>query len=225
MSFQYFCFISHPVIKDPDDNPNQLMRSFLDELREALQTHLGFYTDKKVVYLAERDMSPGVHFNKRLGQALCRSVCWIVVYSPIYDEREYCQREYAAMEKLEEMRKQVLQRHLPPGDAEKFEERGMIIPILLKGKLPDRIKKEIHFSDFSRYGLASPKILTNEKYDAEIRRIAQYIWEYYKALEGLQGAICDACHSYTLPEIGPIEQPDLQLPPLPLVSETYEHSK
>ena len=195
MSFQYSCFISYPAL---DDNP--IMERFINELHGALKNNLAFFMPHNV-FLAPINTKYGTLFNVQLGEAICRSVCWIVVYSPIYDQRRYCLQEYAAMEQVEEKRREVL-KDKAPGVLEDIQALGMIIPIFLRGRrgaLPPRIQDHLHFCDFSRYSLAHPQILTNERYDNDIRSIAEYIHDLFNKLAPWQEVLCGDCSKYEFP--------------------------
>ncbi|MEK6304633.1 MAG: toll/interleukin-1 receptor domain-containing protein [Acidobacteriota bacterium] len=215
MSFQYSCFISYPAL---DANP--IMETFINELHGALKGHLAFLMPHNV-FLAPVNTKYGTRFTLQLGEAICRSVCWIVVYSPIYDQHPYCLQEYAAMEQVEGMRREVL-RTVAPHVLTKIRTLGMIIPIFFRGRraeLPPRIRDHMHFCDFSRYSLADPQILTNPSYDDDIRRIAEYIYEFYNHLDPWQQDLCGDCNSYEVPsedEIKPLiqqsDQPTQRLP-------------
>ncbi len=189
MPFDYPCFISHVHGK------HELVKSFLEELKKALGSYLEPYFEKEP-YIDEEGLSPGSRFNERLAEAICRSVCMIVVYVPKYDRHTYCLREYTAMEMLEERRLTLL-------GAEAARGCGLIIPIILRGEkddLPEKIRDHIHFCDFSKFSTASPDISANQEYVEKINKIAKYIYEQFKKFEDAGVDTCTDCHTFELPD-------------------------
>src|SRR5215510_8791933 len=91
MPFKYSCFISYCHGKE------DLVRTFIEELKKALKRHLDAYLDEGV-YIDEERLRGGDLYNEKLAEAICQSVCMIVVYMPKYERHPYCLREYAAME-------------------------------------------------------------------------------------------------------------------------------
>lgn len=182
MSFKYACFISYC------HGNAGLINNFVPQFVEALKAELEAYLDIEVFIDRER-MKPGYRFNEKLAEAICQSVCMIVVYFPRYDEHSYCLREYTAMEILEGKRLGA-----QPSN------EGLIIPIILRGKvedLPPKLKDHIHCADFSYYTTASKEISKDEESVEKIRVIAEYI----KAQrDRLKDAVCDDCNTFQLPD-------------------------
>jgi hypothetical protein len=139
-------------------------------------------------------LKPGFLYNEELAAAICKSICMIVVYSPRYELHEYCRREFAGMVNLEQLRKQMLGRAAPA--------RGFIIPVILRGKaddLPPQITQSRHYADFSQFTLAAADISRHPKYAAEIRKIAEVIYDHYKAFERAEADPCIPCKTFKLP--------------------------
>src|SRR3954447_18759174 len=107
MAFKYSCFISYC------HGQEELMKGFMDQLKRALKAELEPLLDEEV-YIDDERLKPGSLYNEALASAICESICMIVVYSPRYERHEYCRREFAAMESLEQPRKQMLGRGAPP---------------------------------------------------------------------------------------------------------------
>jgi len=170
------------------------MTRFIEELREALEASLEPVLVEKV-FIDEARLKPGYLYNEVLASAICRSLCMVVVYSPIYERHPYCLREYRAMEILQEQRMEMLQSSLG-------RRAGLIVPILLRGKvadLPQKIKEHIHFCDFSKFTTASPKIRRNRAYVEKIELIAEYIYELYQDFEKVNCDPCRDCGIFSLP--------------------------
>ena len=145
MAFKHACFISYC------HGQHDLIKGFIDQLKSALKAELETLLDEDV-YIDEERLKPGYKHEESLTRAICESVCMIVVYSPRYERHEYCMREYEAMVKLEEGRRKLLG---PAGRG-----RGFIIPVILRGgdDVPPRIREHLHYADFSRFTLATPRL-------------------------------------------------------------------
>jgi hypothetical protein len=194
MAFKHACFISYC------HGQNELINDFIEQLCRALKNYLEPYLDEGI-YLDSERLKPGYQYNEALARAICESVCMIVVYSPRYENHSYCRREFAAMERIQEKRKQLL--------GAKAHGRGFIIPVILTGDvddLPPRIKESIHCCDFSRFTLASADISRNPDFIPSIQDICKYIYQLRQALEPFYRdleAMVD-CSSYQIPPEGEI---------------------
>jgi hypothetical protein len=163
MGFEHGCFISYMHAS------GNMMKPFIEDLVAALKGELEALVPDPV-YFDEDRLKPGIKHEPALGRGLCASACWIIVYVPQYSEHDYCMREFRAMQILEERRKQELGMELDP-------EKGMIVPILLRGnreELPAGVDKSIYL-EFNHITVASPKITKNRKSMEEIRDLATYI--------------------------------------------------
>jgi hypothetical protein len=186
MAFQYACFVSYP------HGQFELMASFIEQLKSALDAYLDPLLDEQV-YIDRQRLQPGYRYNEELAKAICQSVCMVVVYSPKYERHEYCVREYEAMVKLEESRRTMLG---PAGRG-----RGFIIPVILRGgdDIPPRIREHVHYTDFSRFTLATPRLASNPEYVGEIQKIAQVIYDHYRAFADRGANPCADCEAFALP--------------------------
>jgi hypothetical protein len=190
MAFEHGCFISHVSAKEP------LMQEFVTELAKALRSELepliGDFVET-TVYLDEERLRGGNKFNLALGQALCASACWVMVYVPQYFRRDYCQREFRAMQILEEQRLNQPDNGLEP-------QEGMIIPIILRGKrehLPDGLSEEIHCLEFSRFSTASSEILRHPSFIDQIAECALFIQKIFELGHGSS----HDCRQFSIPEL------------------------
>jgi hypothetical protein len=164
----------------------------MEQLKQALEDYLGPLLSAEV-FMDKPRLNPGYNYNEALAEAICESVCMIVVFSPLYEERSYCLREFLAMENIEEKRKKIL--------GEKYDrKRRMIIPIVLRGKpqdLPPKIK-DIQYLDFSKILLAT--LTRNEEFDNAIDTIAAEIHKHYKDLKQLNSpGLDEQCNLFELP--------------------------
>jgi hypothetical protein len=117
----------------------------------------------------------------------------VVVYSPKYERHDYCVREYEAMVALEGARRALL----GPGGRG----RGFIIPVILRGSdnIPQRIRDHVHYADFSKFTLATPRLASNPDYVEKIQQIAQVIYDQYRAFSDLGAKPCTGCEGFSLP--------------------------
>ncbi len=194
MKFKYSCFISYC------HGRKDLTKTFIDQLKNSLESYLEPYLDEEV-YIDEDRLLPGYRYNDALAKAICQSICMVVVYTPRYERHSYCLREYAAMERIEKRRRELLGNRANA-------EVGMIIPIIFRGAkegLPDRLKKFIHYCDFSRFTTVSPNINQNQEYVEQIQKIADVIYEHYEMLVNLNEESADLCDSFTLPSEEEVE--------------------
>jgi hypothetical protein len=184
--FKYACFVSYC------HGQHDLVKSFIEQLRSALEAELDALLDEPL-YIDDRRLEPGFHYNEALAHAICRSVCMIVVYSPRYERHDYCVREYEAMVQLEDSRRKLL--------APDERSRGFIIPVVFRGgdDLPDRIKRHVHYVDFSKFTLATPRLASNPEYVDQIKKIAEVIYRNCLALRQVENDPCNGCDTFILP--------------------------
>ncbi|MBI5471565.1 MAG: toll/interleukin-1 receptor domain-containing protein [Ignavibacteriae bacterium] len=189
-AFKYACFISYC------HGQGALVSSFIEQLKTSLKACLEPYFDTdECVYIDEDRLKSGALYNTGLADAICRSMSMIVVYMPKYEHHSYCLREYTAMERLEAERFKL------SGNGA-AQDRGMIIPILFRGRaddLPERIRKHRHFCDFSKFTTATSDILKNEEFVRKIEEIASYIYDLSKEFDSLAANPCSNCSSFQLP--------------------------
>lgn len=193
MPIRYSCFISYP------HGQGELIKAFIERLKTELQNRTDFYLTYPPFH-DENRLKAGYQFNEALAEAICESVCMIVVYMPKYEKSEYCLREYAAMEHLEQIRQRLLGSRLSP----RF---GMIIPIVLRSveepngqaNLPKWMTESRHYCNFSRYATGTDDIFGNPDNVNEIEDIARVINDLYMALAELDADPCDECRDFKLP--------------------------
>ena len=183
--FRYACFISY------SHGEEELVRGFVAQFKAALQGELEPLVDRPV-YIDEQ-LRAGDLWERKLATALCESVCMVVIYSPVYERRPYCGREFEAMVQLETQRRALLPDENPP--------RGLIIPVVLRGfkQLPPRIQAERQALDFSLFSLADELMKRNPGFAPRIREVAERIQEHFLALESLEGQACQDCGQFNLP--------------------------
>ena len=184
--FKYACFISY------SHGEQELVKGFIDQFKAALKAYLEPFMDEQVYVDVDR-LKPGFKYNEELAQAICQSVCMVVVYSPVYERRAYCGREYEAMERLETKRLALLS-----GTGAR---KGLIIPVVLRGfkQLPQRIQQGRQAIDFSHFTLATQEMSRNPDFVERIQQIAQQIYEHFTAFDSAHTDPCEECLGFSLP--------------------------
>lgn len=187
MPFRYACFISYPSVT------GNLGKSIIQRLTTTLKDRLELDL-REGVFLDEERLKPSSIYNEQLARDLCQSICWIVVYLPIYEEHSYCNREFTAMEHLLEKRIEFLGDRANP-------ELGMIIPVIFRGfeDLPSRIKGRFQCSNFSKFLTYSLDFSQEKEYETKIQEIVDIIGEHAKTFKHLGLEMCKKCDSFALP--------------------------
>lgn len=190
MGFKHACFVSYR------HSDKEKTIKFVEQLVDALDNCFDQYVPLTAYHDKPR-LLPGYRFNVAIEQALRDSVCLVAILSNEYFESEYCRREYSAMKRIEDERRNQL--GLPPID------RGLIIPILVwtsEEDVPEEIKGEIHF-DPMQFSLTN---LRGEiKYDPNlvpvVERIAKVIINLYRDFnrQGYCQTAVDCCQIVGLP--------------------------
>lgn len=171
------------------------MTGIMEQLVEALNSTIEIYLKNKKVYI-DKKLEPGADLQNDLAKAICKSICMVVVYTPAYDQSDFCLKEFTAMEELEKKRKERMQL------LGKSIEKRLIIPIVLRGEsmLPPKIK-DIKYIDFSKLSLSnlSKNILENEKIIDELETVAKTIKKHDENFREIAD-ICSDCDSFRFPE-------------------------
>jgi hypothetical protein len=185
MSLQYSCFISYP------HGDGEVVKPFMENLRSALRSRLEPYVDLPVFYDKER-LEPGYLYNAALAEAVCRSLCMIVVYMPRYESSSYCLRELSAMEELERRRLPLIRPLLPT-------KLGLVMPIILRKtvRLPSWITAERQYCDFSQY--IGGVDFTQFEVIRPLETIAESICLLYDAYINLEEDPCSVCDDFVIP--------------------------
>jgi hypothetical protein len=188
MGFENSCFISY------SNGQKEIIQGFIAQLQEALEAVLETYFKDYPVYLDTTRLQGGDFYNQHIASALCRSVCMIAVLTPTYCRQSYCLREYVAMEELEKERFNKINKS-------QNLQHGLIIPIILRGLkyVPDIIKEERAYYDFSKFQLGNVKIIKNSNFRGQIEEIAERIYDFFLEFEELADSICTECGTFKLP--------------------------
>src|SRR5262245_8245574 len=101
-SFQYGCYVSYR-------RDQAITRRFVKDLAQGLSYELAPLLDP-AVFVDESELVAGARFEKKIADAMCRSVCMIFVFTPTYfsESHPLCAREFRAMEQIETKRMSLL---------------------------------------------------------------------------------------------------------------------
>src|SRR5262245_39103047 len=115
-SFQYGGYVSYR-------RDQAIVQRFVKDLAQGLSYELAPLLDL-AVFVDETQLGAAADENT-IANAMCRSVCMIVVFTPTYfsESHPYCAREFRAMQQIETKRMSHLDR--------KKDGRGLIIPVVL----------------------------------------------------------------------------------------------
>jgi hypothetical protein len=163
MAFRYACFVSYRHGRQP--GTQNLYDAFEQELAQQVELylpHLGVYRDRS-------RMRGGDFFNQELASALCASVCMVMLFNPSYFDltHSYCAREYKAMVALERARLALLPERVPA--------KGLIIPVIIRGRLPDEIIRERQYYSMEDDLLAA-RDFHKQRTRQKLRQIAEDIY-------------------------------------------------
>jgi hypothetical protein len=190
MPFKHACFVSYR-----HHEQSEIAERFITDLCRAVRNELTMLLTEGI-YIDREGLRAGTFYNPALADALCKSVCMIVVYTPTYFDLEhlYCAREYLAMEKLEKTRLARLA-------GQQGRDASLIIPIILRGEnsLTPSIRTHRHYYTFERFSLTSRVLARNPQFENAVRQIASVIHERKQVLAPLADELTCDCHNFKLP--------------------------
>ena len=189
MDIRYGCFLSYA------HGNFAFMNKFKNDLVEALSCYLEPHLDREdALFIDSEQLGGGDDLDLRVARAMCESVCMIVLYTPKYEAHGYTRREFAAMQLIEQERRNWYE--LPS---------HLIIPIIMTQHtegLPAQIAGPGFYVDFSAYTLASGDLKSNPQFLPDIKKIVQRIARHYQLLKRSTPPGHD-CSRFVLPEIPP----------------------
>lgn len=191
------CFISFRHV----GNCEKFVRTFRDALKEELENSFGKFKDAEGPFLDEDRMTSAVYLENTIAEAICNSVCMIVIYLPAYfsEEYPYCAREFKAMQLLEMQRRQML----PPGAVTD----SFIIPVFFRDK--ERFKKLKLVTndkyDFQKLSLLS-NMKNNQQFKSMIIELGQDVYKRYEVFTQNHVNPWGNCQNHQLPSIQEVKQ-------------------
>ena len=161
MHFKYCCFLSYR-------HGDKTMATFASQIMDALKDELSMLLDDYnalPIFKDDRSIEVGDKIDPAIAQALCQSVCMLLIYTPNYlsEEKPYCASELEGMIRLEKERITKL-----TGANEKT---GFLITVILRGdqkELPQLLKDRQN-EDFSAFALHTSEIRRNKKFSPQIQ--------------------------------------------------------
>src|SRR6185436_8894624 len=170
----------------------------ITEFKERLEGELSnFIPLNKLVYLDFERNKVANDFNVNIARALCKSLCMIMIYNPVYfdETHTYCAREFKAMEELEGIRLKQL--------GNEFSHLKHIVPIILKGEkqLPGYISNSRQcIKEF----LDAPDDISFSKkiYHQAIIKIGDSVNDIYQAYRKKGINVWENCNDFKLPDEG-----------------------
>ena len=187
MYFEYSCFLSYR------HGQGDVMQGFMDQFLTALQSELELHSNLKP-FIDKQRFSTGTILTPSIAQALCKSACMILIYTPRYfgEDSTYCTREFLAMQEL--ARKRLV---LVPDQTKSF-----ILPVILRGKseFPNQIfgkNGSVIFGDFEKFTLSERKIIRHQRFYEEVQKVAAHIVGKIKDFSHLD--TCKDCEEFDFP--------------------------
>jgi hypothetical protein len=183
MPFEHACFVSYR--HHPQSKPyGQFIEIFCAEVSGELDMLLA-----EKLYIDSERLHGGEFFKPKIAEALCKSICMIVVFTPTYfhPKSTFCAREYFAMEQLERKRLARL---------EKQRGVGLILPVVLRGveELPEGIRERHYYDCQDISGRHLTKRLSNTA-----QQIAKVIYERAKLLAPIADELTCDCNLFEFP--------------------------
>ena len=185
--FENSCFISY------SHGEEELVRGFVAQFKAALKGELETLIDRRA--FIDEDIPVGAIWEPHLARALCHSVCMVLIYTPIYGQKEFCRREFEAMQQIEAWRQSLLPEVSP---------LGMIIPVVMRGfkRLPPPLAPR-QALDFSPFTLADVQINRHPGFAPKVREVAERILDHFEQLRDFEGKACERCKGFQLPPAPP----------------------
>ena len=201
--FKYACFISYRNSKaEAGENTvfaEQLYEAIRDRVDSVLYNDLED-PDNHLVFLDKKVMGSGEFITTVLGQAICKSICWVVIFTRGYLRGSlWCASELESMLKLEQQRLNALRMANPL--------KSFIIPILFRGDksdLPEVLQNITFETKLARFSLAfnrTTPITNDAEMEPEIAKLIDEIVHREKMIldcTPLDEAICQDCDNFVL---------------------------
>jgi hypothetical protein len=200
MAIRYGCFFSYA------HGRHELMQRFKATLADALRCYLEPYFDNEdELFVDTEQLGGGDDLDRKIAQAMCESVCMVLIYTPKYEAHAYTRREYAAMRLVEAERGTWYT--LPS---------GLIIPVIMTqhpDRLPPQVSESTFYVDFSRFTMATADLKSNPDFLPDIDKMVRRIVTHYHYQKKTMPPDHD-CNHFVLPAV-PSPWRDLPVPTFP----------
>ena len=192
--FEYSAFLSYRNgKKDTDD----LLNSFIKQFYDALQSELKTQTDGLDLFLDIYQLEGGTILNAKIGNGICKSVCYIPVFTRNYlsTKKMYCAAELMGILEMEEKRIKLL--------GWENEERSFIFPVILRNreKVPDILGENRISYDFCDFTLSVEELKKNGVHVNKFKELANSIADLYELMENESEEILKECETFKIRDI------------------------
>jgi TIR domain len=208
MSFKHACFISYRNGDRDDFNLDSrrgdiqdTVNAFAKDLRDELKRELITRTNpKKCLIFLDQDKpdcwKEGDPLMQTFSNAVCKSVCMIVVFTPNYLDKDHltCAAELEGMLRRLDARCEKI-------SIKTENSTNWIATVVLREpeRVPEILKKNLYF-DFTGYDNSSTILRDNEKYRKNIQTLAKSIADFWEVLDENYSNLnfCDDCATFAL---------------------------
>jgi hypothetical protein len=200
--FEYSAFISYRNgVKSQEllsitDEKDNLLDNFAKQLYNLLLSELGQQVDTEKIFLDQIYLKQGDNFVIKIGNALCGSLCYVVIFTRNYLSKKklFCAAELMGMLALEEKRFEKL------GVTKPSKSFIFTIPLGNPELVPNVLKNTIYKKhDFTSFTLApEDELLKNKNYTLAIRELAQEIGGFYSSLEDDTENVLNICNDFSI---------------------------
>ena len=191
------CFISYRHV----GNCEKFVRAFRDSLKEELENHFWKFKGLEGPFLDDSRMIGAPYLESTIAEAICNSVCMIVIYLPSYfnEDYPYCAREFRAMQLIDAKRRKLL----PPN----AHMDSLIIPVFFRDK--ERFKK-LNLVTNDKYDFQKLSLLNNmqknQLYKTKLIELCEEIYRRYEVFNQNKVYPWSNCDQQQLPSVQDVKQ-------------------
>jgi hypothetical protein len=178
MPIEHTCFLSYPHPRKEGSVLDIFVQDLMAELDQRLD---GFLPGD--VYCDKPRLRPTYNYDIALSEAICRSICLLVVYCPEYARREYCRRELDLMDRINNRRRDSL------GVSAGKHHFVALVSLENKRYLPTRLlETSWHVADFSSYmrlpNVGERRIRKSKLLEQQVQDLAEAVRELHDLMRG-----------------------------------------
>lgn len=201
--FEYVCFVSYRNSQQNEGRLNTFAKKLTEEIALSFEA---FLPDSSVrdanghaVFLDQHIFNNYDFEPVRLGHGLCKSICWLVLFSRNYlGGSLWCASELVGMLQLEEKRLQNLNLEGNP-------DFGFVVPVLLAGDPtnlpPELAARKRHVVDLRKFFLR-PSFATDNDFVDLLTGMLDRIGRVHEVVLGENVNLCSDCGNFQLSDVG-----------------------
>ena len=197
--FQYSGFISY---RNGRKNEDDLLNSFAKQFYIALRSELKAQIDIDDLFLDIHHLPTGAILNATISKGICTAVCYIVIFTRNYLSKSklYCAAELMGMLECEKKRLALLGWENPS--------KGFVFTVVLNSpdRLPNVLKENRIYYDFSQFTLAEIELKRNPKYVEKFKELATAIADLYEEMEDVKAEILVKCNDFAIKDVNEEKQ-------------------